>query len=81
MFFFNSDADHYDFIIVGGGTAGSVLASRLSEVPEWKILLLEAGEKDTEATRVPRNWEQLKSTDYNWQYTTTPQNYSCWSKS
>ncbi|XP_068085632.1 glucose dehydrogenase [FAD, quinone]-like [Anabrus simplex] len=68
----NSEQDSYDFIIVGSGPAGSVLANRLSDVEDWEILLLEAGGEGTEVMNIPYLTGQFQTTDANWQYETTP---------
>lgn len=58
----------YDFIIVGGGAAGSVLANRLTEVNNWKVLLLEAGGHETEISDVPILSLYLHKSKLDWKY-------------
>ena len=64
----------YDYIIVGAGSAGSVLANRLSAKPEIKVLLLEAGGSDKSLfVRMPAGIARLGTPRFNWLYETTPQ--------
>ncbi|XP_014247172.1 glucose dehydrogenase [FAD, quinone] [Cimex lectularius] len=67
----------YDFVIIGGGTAGAVVASRLSEVPHWKILLLEAGPQENEISDVPSLAAYLQLSNIDWQYKTERTGRSC----
>ncbi|OXU20529.1 hypothetical protein TSAR_005556 [Trichomalopsis sarcophagae] len=66
------DAGTYDFVIIGAGSGGSVLANRLSEVANWKILLVEAGKEEMFLTDIPLLAPILHITDYNWGYRTEP---------
>lgn len=64
-------------MVVGGGSAGAVIASRLSEISEWTVLLLEAGGDETIISDIPGAAKYLQLTDIDWQYQTEPQPGQC----
>jgi choline dehydrogenase len=65
----------FDYIIVGAGSAGCVLANRLTEEPRTRVLLLEAGPRDTNIwIHVPLGYGKLFArTDINWAYESEPE--------
>ncbi|XP_049879212.1 glucose dehydrogenase [FAD, quinone]-like [Pectinophora gossypiella] len=73
--------DSYDFVVIGGGTAGSVVAARLSANPQWKVLLLEAGGDEPTLSSVPA-WVTAFwwRNDTDWNYYTEPQEKACQDK-
>ena len=68
----------YDYVIVGGGSAGSVLAARLSEDENKTVLLLEAGGEETGnlVFGIPFLYGLLQGSDVDWSYYTEPQTHS-----
>uniref|UniRef100_A0A0K8UP37 Glucose dehydrogenase [acceptor] n=1 Tax=Bactrocera latifrons TaxID=174628 RepID=A0A0K8UP37_BACLA len=73
-----TEPDEYDFVVVGAGSAGSVIASRLSENPAWKVLVLEAGGDPPQESEVPGVLFSLEHTNATWNYLTEYSDKACW---
>jgi choline dehydrogenase-like flavoprotein len=72
VFFCSQD---FDYLIIGGGTAGLVVATRLSENPDIKVGVLEAGPAafDEPLINIPGRFGESLGTKYDWNFETAPQ--------
>jgi choline dehydrogenase len=67
-------SETHDYVVVGAGSAGAVLAARLSEDPGTSVLLLEAGgPADADEINIPAAFPGLYKTKWDWNYTTAEQ--------
>eukprot|EP01087_Luapelamoeba_hula_P018373 TRINITY_DN5913_c0_g1_i2.p1 TRINITY_DN5913_c0_g1~~TRINITY_DN5913_c0_g1_i2.p1 ORF type:complete len:357 (-),score=51.52 TRINITY_DN5913_c0_g1_i2:528-1541(-) len=66
--------EQYDYVIVGGGTAGAVVARRLAEDPRVRVCLIEAGPSDENDPIIadPLAWEEMLGSEYDWNYHVEP---------
>ncbi|MBK8026153.1 MAG: GMC family oxidoreductase N-terminal domain-containing protein [Chloroflexi bacterium] len=69
-----TERTHFDFIVIGAGAGGAVVANRLSENPNVHVLLLEAGTGEIPPNvRIPAAWPTLWHTPVDWDYYSEPQ--------
>jgi len=70
-----TDSESFDYIVAGAGSAGCVIAARLSESGRYRVLLLEAGPKDTSPwIHMPMGYAKLfANPQLNWMYESEPE--------
>ncbi|XP_076652657.1 glucose dehydrogenase [FAD, quinone]-like [Halictus rubicundus] len=69
--------NEYDFVVIGAGSAGSVIANRLSENGNWSVLLLEAGPDEPEISDIPITVPILQLSPFDWKFKTEPSDDYC----
>ena len=66
-------SETFDFVVVGGGSAGAVIAARLSEDSTCRVALIEAGERPPEVSSMPLACAAMQlNPDVDWMYTADP---------
>ncbi|XP_072767522.1 glucose dehydrogenase [FAD, quinone] [Anoplolepis gracilipes] len=78
QWFYNNvrDMQEYDYIVVGAGSAGTILATQLAE-DKQSVLLLETGGTAPFFLDIPLLAPMIQKTAYDWQYITVPQEHAC----
>ncbi|XP_072381715.1 glucose dehydrogenase [FAD, quinone]-like [Diabrotica undecimpunctata] len=71
------NGDEFDFIVIGAGSGGSLLANKLTENKNWKVLVLEAGGIPSDTSDLPFLSFNVQGTSNDWQHTTQATNSSC----
>lgn len=71
-----ANESYFDFIIVGGGTTGCILANRLSTTLNVSVLMLEAGGPQSVITDMIGNTQYLIGGEFDWNYRVQPQRYA-----
>ncbi|KAJ8676427.1 hypothetical protein QAD02_012214 [Eretmocerus hayati] len=70
----------YDFVVIGGGSGGATVASRLSEESRFSVLLLEAGLDEPTGTQIPSFFFNFLGSDIDWKYSTESEDEACLNK-